>query len=921
MANTRLRLGTDDNIGVFENIPASITYQIGDVRKPEDRKGTRSLTVTIPASQEANILFENIFQINVSLNTFNPNLKTEAVYYVDELINFEGYAQMLKINVDEKTERKSYELMLIGELTSLFTDIQGRYLTDLYSYVGGNFLSFNTYNHTLSYTTGTNNTVYNSWSNLGDSYVYPLIDWGVNNSNLTYVNVSHLKPCLFVWGYWNRIFEQAGYTYESSFIDSTFFKRLIIPPTKFAQLSSATINANKFLAEADGSQVFSKSMSYASSTVSFSETTFTTVGYQNETYDTGNKYNSGTFTFTPTVTNKYNTLGSLTLNLVLKKGALDVSGNINGQTGTITVGIFQGSSIIGQYDFNVASMSFAASNSNAASITLNNVTLTASQNYTVKIRFTNVVLGVTTGSGTYTLEATVSSGSFSSEFASNNVYEGATVDMIDIIPENVLQSDFIKSIFRMFNLYATIDKTNPKKYIIEPRNDFYYPYTSSKDWTYKHDQNSKTDIIILGELNNIKYTYTYKQDSDFLNKLHFDTYQEVYGEHEEVLTNDFIKGENKTDVIFSATPYMNNPFFGLVCPAIIKKENNVIQPHKGNIRILYWSGTINLPNTQWTLYGNAGSQTFTTFPHAGHTDNPYSPSVDISWGLPTKVYYTYPNQQWTTNNLFNKYYSKYIEQISDKNSKIVVTDFYLTPTDIQQFDFRYPIFFKDAYYLVNKIIDYNPLVKKVTRVELIKLADKDDFVEGTYEFNGGLGGVENASHERNAQQSLVLGESVNYGENSFIVGGSGNFIAQGADSITLVNCNNVIVGSDVTNFTAVNVSDLNVDSSYSNTTITGKETPITITTDTTLNAAYNNKIVYVDATAGDITLTWDCLNMEGVQVKLIRKDSSANQIFITDVGGYGTESFIGNALPYDLGLTQYEALPITSLNDTIYILS
>ena len=42
MANTRLRLGTDDNIGVFENIPASITYQIGDVRKPEDRKGTRS---------------------------------------------------------------------------------------------------------------------------------------------------------------------------------------------------------------------------------------------------------------------------------------------------------------------------------------------------------------------------------------------------------------------------------------------------------------------------------------------------------------------------------------------------------------------------------------------------------------------------------------------------------------------------------------------------------------------------------------------------------------------------------------------------------------------------------------------------------------------------------------------------------------
>ena len=33
----------------------------------------------------------------------------------------------------------------------------------------------------------------------------------------------------------------------------------------------------------------------------------------------------------------------------------------------------------------------------------------------------------------------------------------------------------------------------------------------------------------------------------------------------------------------------------------------------------------------------------------------------------------------------------------------------------------------------------------------------------------------------------------------------------------------------------------------------------------------------------------------------------------------GTENFIGNGLPYDLGMAQYEAIPLTSNSDTIYI--
>jgi len=49
-------------------------------------------------------------------------------------------------------------------------------------------------------------------------------------------------------------------------------------------------------------------------------------------------------------------------------------------------------------------------------------------------------------------------------------------------------------------------------------------------------------------------------------------------------------------------------------------------------------------------------------------------------------------------------------------------NFYLTPRDIQDFDFRDIIFIDNSYYRVNKIIDYNPILNdKTTKVELYKL--------------------------------------------------------------------------------------------------------------------------------------------------------------------------------------------------------
>ena len=777
MANVRLEIGTDTNVGIFQDIRIDLTLQISDISDPSNRKGSKSKTINIPGSQDVNILFENIFEVNISLQTFNPQLKTDATYYVDELPQLKGYIQLLNIQINKTTGQVVYECSLIGELTTLFTDIQGLFLTDI------DFTNYQTgvgivdYTHTLSYT-----NIINSWATTpGVSYVYPLIDWGVNNSNFNFVSPQHLRGCFFARAYLFAIFNMAGYTWTSTILDSTFFKRLIILPTDTPSLSSTVLSQNKFLAVADGTQILTNSLIVAGVTLIYASSTNNLISFQTETYDVGNHFNNtgaganpNPYSFYPTTTNKYNTTANIGVNLVVKNNGVP-DYNVTGVNGTMTIVTTFGSQTI-----NTSSLNFTNGNSNNINVSALNIQLNGNTNYNCAIQFTALVLTspAMPVAGPWTIEATIVSGSnFASEFATSSVYEGSTVNPNTLIPSNVLQTDFFKSIIQMFNLYVTVDKTNNKNLIIEDRNNFYTQ--SAIDWTYKHDANSITEKEPLGDQKNKRFIWKYKQDGDFLNKTYYDRYLETYGTEVRDLDNDFIKGEKPTEVIFSATPYTYPPNLpSMVIPAIYKKENGVVSPIKSNIRILYWSGTIALPTSQWTFAHAGGSPVYTTYPHAGHTNTPYAPTLDLSWDEPHEVYFNYPNATWTNNNLVNKYYNVQFQQTEDKNGAIITTYFNLTPLDIHTFDFRRPVFWKDAYYLVQSI-NYNPLVTSVSKVVLLKLTHYDEFVPL-------IDSTPKPGDDSQYIQQQVQGGNITKGDNntnlgtdSLIMGGSGNYIAYG----------------------------------------------------------------------------------------------------------------------------------------------
>ena len=65
-------------------------------------------------------------------------------------------------------------------------------------------------------------------SKKGKGYFYPLIDYGYVSSNKIDYYYPTLRPALYVREYIDKIITGAGYTYESDFFSTNFFKRLII---------------------------------------------------------------------------------------------------------------------------------------------------------------------------------------------------------------------------------------------------------------------------------------------------------------------------------------------------------------------------------------------------------------------------------------------------------------------------------------------------------------------------------------------------------------------------------------------------------------------------------------------------------------------------------------------------------------------
>ena len=703
-----------------------------------------------------------------------------------------------------------------------------------YSTIGGNILTT---------TSGAHGSV-RKHTKKGEGYVYPMCNYG--ESNGVDWNVKNFYPAIYVKQYVDKIFQDSGFIYDSNFFNSTMFKKMIIPFNgKELKLTFEQIQAKLFRASStnNSSITYNISPSYdqsgahgnnrykghaiqgfgvgpAFTPFNNGPATILHVAIDDDTTlpnsDPGGNFNTGTYRWTCPNSGNYDLFfqGLLGHYYTLPGGVFQVNrsdtnsppGNFFTLSGQITYQIFNYTTL--QI---VTTSTFGVNPSLSVSPSVLNFFCTTGHVYGVRVITNSPIKGqfytVSTNpaiSDHYTGNITCTTIMYANAVFRNNVQntalgEGDTLLMNMCVPQKIKQADFLTSLIKMFNLYVEVDKSNDRKLYIEPRNDF-YALGATLDWTPKLNIDQQLTISPMGELNAKSYTYSYSNDPSVVGKDHLDKYGLTYGNKIYTIEeNDFVNGVNDTKVIFASTT-LHEVNIGQGTGRIISDTTGEA------LRILYFNltGTENIiAANNWVHVQFSGGVTRNIFPYAGHLDKVEAPNYDLNWDYPRGTYFDYDS--WTNRNLFNVYWRQFIEEITDRESKIVTCYLHLTALDIFKLDFR-NIYVIDGHYLrLNKITDFAVGQNVPTLCEFIKIKAKKPFVPSLYStvaidtnpydpqgraVNGeGLPEIAFASNDTNSNAMY----------SSIQVQGSGNTFNPLGSSVVSVNGNNNTIGSNVSN--------------------------------------------------------------------------------------------------------------------------
>jgi hypothetical protein len=670
----RTEIYIDGNeLDLTKNISAEFTYAIDEIQDFATRNTSFSKTIILPGNDNNNKLFGNIFEFGIS-NTYNPaepnvgynfnaTKSVPCIILVDKIQIFKGVLRLLEIIIDGKSIE--YEVVVFGELGGFITALGNNKLEDI--------------NFGIADTAWTFTNIANSWDNISGSGVYfPLIDYGNESTNKVDFSFDAFRPALYVKQYLTKILDGSGYTYDFPLLSTSLMNRLVIPHnqkelTKNTAVALLATTKLKNYTSAAGNVEFDI-LTAGNFTITGSGSDFT--------------YNSAT----PLA-------GSVTLN---------VSGTINAisPTSDFTVQLRKNGTPISVVTYTTPGSGY---NFNAI-LSLASISLVNTDTLDVDLI------------GNFS-DLDIEQGLFN--ITSNNPTEtivnyGEDIVIDDTIPKGIFQKDFFASIVKMFNLYVYEDKLVEKKLIIKPFIDF---YDGTKiDWTDKVDRDSVIRIKPMSEFTARYYDYKYKPDNDFYAENYRKKYNEGYGDFIYDSENEFVKEVDATELVFAGTVLTQLTGTDKIYSTIYKKSNANAAEDKMDsvIRILLAKKVTGV--TTWAIKNGATTlASYTAYGYAGHVDDPKNPQEDISWGSPRELFFS--TASYTAANLFNGYWSEYIAEITDKDSKLLTCSVKLNEVDIYNLDFSKLIYIDGSLWRLNKVLDYNPMDFNVTKVELLKVIE------------------------------------------------------------------------------------------------------------------------------------------------------------------------------------------------------
>ena len=739
----RIQLSTG-YLDVKEGTSFPLNFSIGDIRDISKRTGNFSKTITLVGNSNNNNLLNHYYDVNIQAGTFNINQLTSCDVIQDGIpVMTNATLQLINIKKSQLTsayeQMVEYEVLIKEDRGTFFTDISNKYLNDI---------DFSDLDHYVDAQVVIDTFDYS----VTDGYKY-VMPYNIDNQ----YQFNWFKPAIYAKNYFDRIFATAGYSYTWDGLVAAKFDKLLIPyngDQNIVDWSDYKVAAEKAAFSETKTQSILGTANWTSINQYPMEARDLTTGWS-ETLDAQNLFNTTNGQYT---TPQWVGIGSAESYIyeVSMAGELSLKFNTSVRLypdGTAAYRVFLrvriGSGLnvkcylpdliysddvnyfatptvasLGTFNhiftFNATTDGIGGGGIDVGDIQIIQIGVDVVNSFSITgdVYNTFVYWQPQTGTTPQTPNIYLNITNFDVTIRpSDNIpLTSGVTTMNNFIPEKIKQSDFIKSIFMMYNLYATANPNNQNNLILISR-DEYYDAGKTVDWTNKLMKDKEQSMIFIPELNNKKLRLTYKADTDSPNTVYTGITNEIYGQVEVTFDNEYVKGIDVKELIFSPTP-VQPTIFGAFLPLL-----NGAAP-KTNIRILYDNGQ----KVAQEVIINSGYNTQTStggdYPylsHFGGTD-PFNPIFDINFAA--AQYYYYQVAQNTDNNLYNKYWRRTVAQIN--GGKLLTAYFLLNEIDIQLMELNDKIRIDNSWWSINKIIDYNANDLVPTKVELISLETEID---------------------------------------------------------------------------------------------------------------------------------------------------------------------------------------------------
>ena len=508
--DTILDLFKDEDILLSDNVTG--LFDLGIIPADFTRQ------ITLPGSKKNNAFFEHVYDISVfNPDTFATNIKVPAYLDFGGLYLSQGYLQLNKVNVFANKFIDSYEVTVYGAVSSFAREINRSYLTDL--------TSLSAYNHTSSYT-----NISASWNGdlFSGSIVYPLAEYGqrleFTKGNINQFGVDDFdgalstqdfKPAIKSKIVLDAIFNEAGYTYSSSFIDNGGLDDIYLVCNRALRYPVYNdVNLETYGVVRVGAITGS-----GMTDVQLPADTFVTLPWYNKLEDPQNFYNEGAYK----VEVSSSLRGILNLNINVSCSVNNMPGTFS-QNGTWQLRLIETGSGT-QYSLKAIQsyLQFFDELQQSRTGGINTTYQLQSQFTTDQLPIGNYYFqikqrpNVSTGTlPTVTMDPLGTSKSFLQVTKVQQAADGRIMNIPLNMPfgtSGIKQIDFITSIQKKFNLVIYPSKTSINTFIIEPFNQW---YDKGRRWDFNKyiNLNDRLEVIPANNLavNELNFGDTLDQD-------------------------------------------------------------------------------------------------------------------------------------------------------------------------------------------------------------------------------------------------------------------------------------------------------------------------------------------------------------------------------------------------------------------------